>query len=88
VAAAPLVIVTCGVRWIVTRARREQPFVMLDVPIAMTQILLQATELGLGCSWTLDCDEDLLRRLLGIPDDVRVVAVLGLGWPGCCPSAR
>jgi nitroreductase len=81
VARAPLVIVTCGVRWIQTRARREQPFVMLDVPIAVTQILLQATELGLGCCWTLECDEDQLRRLLDIPNDVRVIAVLGLGWP-------
>lgn len=81
VAQAPLVMVVCGVRWLVTRARREQPFVMVDVPIAVTQILLQATELGLGCCWTLECDEDQLRHLLGIPEEVRVIAVVGIGWP-------
>jgi nitroreductase len=81
VAAAPLVIVTCGVRWIMTRARREQPFMMIDVPIAVAHMLLEAAEIGLACAWTLDCDEGQVRQLLEIPDDVRVIALLALGWP-------
>jgi len=78
---APLVLVVCGVSWLVTRARREQPFVMLDVPIALTHVLLEAAELGLQCAWTLDLDEAALREALEIPPDVRVIAALGLGWP-------
>ena len=78
---APLVLAVCGVKWLLTRARREQPFVMLDVPIAVTHLLLQAAELGLACAWTLTCDEAAVRRELQIPDDVRVVALLALGWP-------
>jgi len=79
VAAAPLLIVACGARFVVSRARREQPFAMIDVPIAVTQMLLMATELGLACSWTLDLDADVVRRALAIPDDARVVALLALG---------
>lgn len=72
------VIALCGIKWVVTRTRREQPFVFIDVPIALSHMILQATELGIGCTWTLELDEDVVRRALGIPDDVRVVALVGL----------
>lgn len=77
---APLVLVVCGVQSLLKSAKREQPFVMIDVPIAVTHLLLQAAELGLACRWTLDCDEERVRRVLGIPRGVRVVALLALGW--------
>jgi len=73
-----VVIAVCGIQWVVTRARREQPFVFMDVPIALSHILLQAAELGLGCTWTLDVDESVARAALSIPDDVRVVALVGV----------
>jgi nitroreductase len=78
---APAVIVACGVKAVLTRKRSEQPFVWLDVPIALTQLLLEAVEIGLGCSWTLELDEVRVRTTLGIPDDVRVIALCALGWP-------
>ena len=73
-----VVIAVCGIQWVVTRARREQPFVFMDVPIALTQMLLVAAELKLSCTWTLDVDEPAARAALSIPDDVRVVALVGL----------
>jgi nitroreductase len=76
---ASVVIVICGVTWMVTRTRREQPFVMIDVPIAATHLLLRATEMGLSCAWTLDCDEGAVRVALGIPAEVRVIAVVAVG---------
>ena len=78
---APVVLVACGIRWVVTKVRREQPFVMIDVPIAIVHILLQAAEIGLACAWSLECDEEAVRRALAIPADVRVIALLALGWP-------
>ncbi len=75
---ASVVIVACGVRFIVTRARKEQPFAMVDVPIALLHVLLQASEMGLSCCWTLDCDEARVRETLGIPEDARVVAMVAL----------
>jgi len=83
---APVVLVACGIRWVVTKARREQPFVMIDVPIALSHILLQAAEIGLACAWTLECDEAAVRRALSIPEDVRVVALIAIGRPAA-PSS-
>ncbi len=76
---ASVLIVICGVTWVVTRTRREQPFVMIDVPIAATHVVLRATEMGLTCAWTLDCDEGAVRAALGIPAEVRVVAMVAVG---------
>lgn len=81
VAGARVVLVACGVRTLVARVRTEQPFVFIDVPIAVTHVLLEARELGLACAWTLDVDEHAVREVLAIPDSVRVVAVLAIGWP-------
>jgi nitroreductase len=53
----------------------------MDVPIGVAHILLQATELGLSCFWTLTPDEPRVRALLAIPADVRVIALVALGWP-------
>jgi hypothetical protein len=52
--------------------------VAVDVPIAVTHLLLQAAEIGLSTAWTLDVDEPLARGVLGIPADVRVIAVVSL----------
>ena len=78
---APVMLVACGVRAVVTRIRNEQPFVWIDVPIAITNLLLEATELGLAYAWTLEPDEARVRQILGIPDEVRVIALCALGWP-------
>lgn len=79
---APLAIAVCGVSGIVSRLRREQPFVLVDVPIALTHLLLEAAELGLRCAWTLDPDHAAVRRALAIPEQkVTVIALCALGWP-------
>jgi nitroreductase len=79
VRAASVLLVVCGVRAIVSRVRREQPFVLVDVPIALSHILLQAAELEIPCTWTLELDELACRRTLGVPEDVRVIALVALG---------
>lgn len=78
---SPLVIVVLGIKALITRVRREQPFIMIDVPIAMTHILFMASEMGLVCQWTLDCDEAKVRQILSIPSDVRIVGIIALGLP-------
>ena len=78
---APLVAVACGMAGLFKSTKREQPFVLIDVPIAIAHILLQAAEIGLACSWTLECDESKVRSALSIPGDARVIAILCLGWP-------
>lgn len=76
---ASVVIVVCGIRTVVRRARREQPFALIDVPIALSHLLLRAAEANLPHAWTLDVDEAACRRELGIPGSARVVAAVALG---------
>ena len=78
---APLVIAVCGVRAVIPHLRREQPFVLIDVPISLTHVLLQAAELGLACAWTVELDEGRVRSTLGVPDETAVIALCAVGWP-------
>ncbi len=78
---APLVIAVCGVRAVIRQLRREQPFVLIDVPISLTHLLLQAAEIGLACAWTLELDERRVRAVLCIPDETAVIALCAVGWP-------
>ncbi len=54
---------------------------ILDIGIAMEHIALQATHLGLGTCWIGDFDEKLVKEVLEIPENVRVAALLTVGYP-------
>ena len=53
----------------------------IDVAIAMDHLTLAATALGLGTCWIGSFDETLVKELLGIPAEVRVVQLMPLGYP-------
>ena len=59
-----------------------------DAAIACTHMMLEATELGLGTCWVGYFPENPVRNLLGIPREVKVVAITPLGVPDEAPSAR
>jgi nitroreductase len=44
-------------------------------------MILQAYELGLGTCWIGAFNEDETKKILNIPEPVRVVAVIPLGYP-------
>jgi nitroreductase len=56
-------------------------YYLVDVGISMTQLILAATDLGLGTCWIGGFDEEKVKSLLEIPCDVRVVALTPLGYP-------
>lgn len=87
VAQAPVVIVGCGTITDYTMSCGQLSY-PVDVAIAMTQMTLQAVAEGLGTCWVCAFDEDEVAALLGIPDGVRVVALLPLGYPGEEPAPR
>lgn len=58
-----------------------KPYYLVDVAIAVEHIVLQAVELGLGTVWVGAFREDDVRRPLGIPRNIRVVALLPVGYP-------
>jgi nitroreductase len=61
----------------------------IDVAIAIEHIALKATEEGLGTCWIGAFYEDEVKNILGIPEEIRVVALLTLGYADRpCPSHK
>ncbi len=80
VAEASVVLVCCGIDdgKIMHCGQRACP---VDVTIAIDHITLAATAEGLGTCWVGHFDEEPVKRLLGIPDGVRVIELLPIGYP-------
>jgi nitroreductase len=56
-------------------------YFLVDVGISMQQLVLAATDLGLGTCWIGMFDEAKVKKLLEVPENVRVVALTPLGYP-------
>lgn len=61
--------------------RCGQPCYPIDVAIAMDHLSLAAAAEGLGTCWIGSFDEGIVKSLLGIPEAVRVVELMPLGYP-------
>jgi nitroreductase len=57
----------------------------IDMGIVMDHIILAATEEGLATCWVCNFDEGKTKEILGIPRDVRVIAMTPLGYPNAAP---
>ena len=53
----------------------------IDLAIAIDHMTLRAVELGLGTCWIGAFYEDEVKKVLNIPEDIRVVELLPLGYP-------
>jgi nitroreductase len=84
---APIVIVACGTE---TKSVMGcgQPTHTVDVSIACAFMILEAYELGLGTCWIGAFKENETKRILNIPEHVRVVAMTPLGYPDVSPSKK
>lgn len=58
-----------------------KPYYMVDVAIAVEHMVLEAWELGLGTVWVGAFKEDKVRKALSIPDNIKVVALVPMGYP-------
>jgi nitroreductase len=78
---APVIIVACATEssFIMPCG---QPAYTVDLSIAMSYMILEAQELGLGTCWLGGFFEDQVKEILEIPESVRVVAMTPLGYPG------
>ncbi len=77
---APVVIVACAETDSHTM-KCEQPCYPIDVAIALDHITLAAVELELGTCWIGAFDEERVKEILGIPEEIRVVELMPLGYP-------
>jgi len=61
--------------------RNGMDYYLVDVGISMQQLVLAATDLGLGTCWIGAFDEKKVKQLLGIPEEIKVVALTPVGYP-------
>lgn len=87
IAQAPVVLVACGLPdEAFPTAGGYMSSHVIDVSIALDHLTLAAHSVGLGTCWIAWFKEDRVRELLGIPEDVRVVAITPLGYPDEAPE--
>ena len=77
---APVVIVACAVGTDHLMPCGLPSF-SIDVAIALDHLTLVAVAEGLGTCWIGAFDQEKVKALLGIPDDVCVVELMPLGYP-------
>lgn len=53
----------------------------IDVAIALDHITLAAVELDLGTCWIGAFDEQRVKKILRIPEEIRVVELMPMGYP-------
>lgn len=84
---APVTIVACS-----TESERVMPCgqyaYTVDLSIAVSFMILEATELGLGTCWLGAFDENAVKRVLDIPEDIRVPAMFVVGYADETPAQR
>ena len=67
--------------------RCGQPCYPIDVAIAVDHLTLQAVAEGLGTCWIGAFAEDKAKKTLGIPEHIRVVEMLTVGYAAGQPGA-
>ncbi len=83
---APVVIVACAT--ITDYVIGRQLAYPIDLAVAVDHLTLKAVEEGLGTCWVGSFDEDGIKKILDIPDTIRVVILLTMGYPKYIPGLR
>ena len=81
---AGAIIVACTVSDHVMRC--GQAIGPIDVAIAIQNMCLQATDLGLATCWIGSFYPDKVRAVVGIPPEVQIIELLALGHPADSPK--
>jgi nitroreductase len=84
---APMIIVACATitDCILGSGQLTYP---IDVAIAVNHIALKAVEEGLGTCWIGSFNEEVVKKILSIPDNIRIVTLLTIGYPKYVPGPR
>lgn len=77
---APVIIVACGDPES-SGVHNDIEYYAVDVAIAMENLILAATDVGLGTCWIGSFDEKKVKEILGIPNRIKVVTLTPLGYP-------
>ncbi len=81
-AKAPVILVACGFPDnCYAKMGRYMKSWPVDVAIAVEHMMLQAWEEGLGTCWIGAFEEEAVKMILGVPEEVKVLALTPLGYP-------
>jgi nitroreductase len=84
IANAPVIIVVCAETEKLSQfygVRGERLYSVQNCAASIQNMLLAAHAVGLATCWVGAFDENILRRVLNIPEDVRPQAILPIGYP-------
>lgn len=86
---APLVIVACtdshiGLHY---RERGVNLYAIQDAAASIMGMMLVSHEIGLGSVWIGAFDETEVSKILNLPDNLRPVAIVPVGYPSSVPEA-
>jgi len=76
---ASVIIVACSNSDYVMRC--GQAIAPIDVAIALEHIALQAADLGLATCWIGSFYPEKIRKILSIPEDIKIIELMALGYP-------
>lgn len=79
---APLYIVACADKsqsW--KRPSDNKDHGDIDVAIAVTHLMLKATDMGLGTCWVCNFDANILKEALNLDKVLEPVAIIPVGFP-------
>ncbi len=86
---APLVVVGCADLRIASRygERGTQLYCIQDTAASVQNLLLAAQDQGLGTCWVGAFKEDRVKEILDMPDYLRPVVLVPVGYPAKTPKA-
>jgi len=87
-AAAIVVVCTNRRRTVGRYGERLAHHSVQDVAAAVENLMITATEMGLGTCWVGGFKADEMTKLLGIPEGVQVLSMLAIGYPAHTPAPR
>ena len=77
---APILIVACADP-AKSGGINKQAYYLVDTAIAFQQMMLTAWNFGIGTCWMAALDENKVKKLLSIPDNIRIVGMSPFGYP-------
>jgi nitroreductase len=80
-------IADCSV-FIVGVGNPEFKWHVVDTAIALEHVALEAVELGLGTCWIGAFEEEKVKEILKIPENLKVVACMAVGYPAEEPASK
>ncbi|MDA3814191.1 MAG: nitroreductase family protein [Candidatus Cloacimonetes bacterium] len=77
---APVVIIACADP-VKSGTINNQNYYLVDTAIAFQQMMMSAWNHGIGSCWLAAFNEQKVREILKIPENIRVVALSPFGYP-------